>query len=78
MFKFCYLADFFQNQTLCHFGFEQNLVKNDQILIEVTLRLKIDICLIMTTDLLLHMRYQASVGYYYIKFVTPFCFNNSC
>ena len=50
MFKSYYLVDFVHNQRWCHFDFEQNLLKNDQILIEVTLRLKLVICLIMTTN----------------------------
>ena len=46
----------FQNQRWRHFDFEQNWLKNDQMLIEVNLRLKLVIYLTMTTNLLIHMR----------------------
>ena len=56
MFKSYYSVDFFENQRWRHFDFEQTWLKNDQILIEVNLRLKLFICLIMTTFLLIQMR----------------------
>ena len=44
MFKSYYLVDSFQNQRSRYFDFEQNWWKNDQILIEATLRLELVIC----------------------------------
>ena len=43
--KSYYLVDIFQNQTWHHFDFEKNWLKNDQIFIEVTLRLKLVVCM---------------------------------
>ena len=59
MFKSYYLVDFFQNQKWRYFDFEKNWLKNDQTLIKVKLRLKLVTCLIMTANLLLHMRQRA-------------------
>ena len=43
--KSYYLVDVFQNQTWHHFDFEKNWLKNYQIFIEVTLRLKLVVCM---------------------------------
>ena len=68
MFKSYYLVDFFQNQKWRYFDFEKNWLKNDQTLIKVKLRLKLVTCLIMTANLLLHMRQRATIGHYYISY----------